>query len=409
MSLYKSARFLYATCMTSSACKTKAHRSTHNWTNRTGAIILLISSIGLAQDGDRQNGDNAATPQTESRSLRADRVTRLIDSLNHESWMVREQSTRMLGNPNEGFELDMLAEVLEQPDLPGETRLRLQSAARELFTQTTKAGLGVGFGAMRNGGVEIGTVVDDIVGFPAAAMLIPGDLIIGADGAALTTSEDLRATILSHAPGERMSLLIQRADQVLDLDVPLGSYSSLRGAAPINQWVADQAIQIRWERKGFIMPSSIQMGESITAEDWVQAGYPDGQQPADSRMAPSSRRSPRMINGGSADDAFVGTGIMIRGRIEPWKNLGTATEAIRRARRIELSTEINDTRIARQLAQNQLDALQQLGDGATQDGLDAQQLKIDISKVSAKIQTIQRELEAQLAEFEALSAELDQP
>lgn len=206
-----------------------------------------------------------------------------------------------------------------------------------------------------------------------------------------------------------MSLLVQRGDQVLDLDVPLGSYSSLRGAAPINRWVADQAIQIRWARKGFSMPIKIQMGQSITTQDWVDAGYPDGQMPADSLLAPSSRRSPRIINGGSGDDAFVGTGIITRGRIQPWKNPGSATEAIRKARRIELSTEINDSRTARQLAQNQLDALEQVGAGSPQNAIDTQQLKIDMSKVSAKLQRIERELEAQLAEFETLSTEIDQP
>jgi hypothetical protein len=266
------------------------------------------------------------------------RLSRLVELLDDSSWIVREQSTQMIGNPNEGFELSMIAPILERGDLSPEARQRLWIAARELFGRTTKAGLGVGFGAIRDGGVEIRTVVQEVDQFPAAAMLVPGDLIVRADGQPLLDSDDLRAMIISHDPGEILNVMVERGERVLDLDLPLGSYKFLRGAAPISPHIADRAITLRWTRQGFSLPDAQVMGEEIRAEDWVDAGYPE--EPGSFR-ASNARRTPRVVNAGAGRDVHVGTGTITRGRIEPWSNKDNAEDAITQARRIELSRELH--------------------------------------------------------------------
>lgn len=284
--------------------------------------LAVIAAVSHAQDVQRSE----------------QRLSQLVSLLDDPSWIVREQSMQMIGNPNEGFELSMIAPMLERDDLSAEARHRLWIASRELFGRTTKAGLGVGFGAMRDGGVEIRTVVQEVDQFPAAAMLVPGDLIVRADGQPLMESDDLRAMILSHDPGESMNVIIERGERVLDLDLPLGSYKFLRGAAPISPHIAERAIRLRWMRQGIVLPESQSIGSGISVDDWVEAGYPE--EPGAFR-ASNARRSPRVVNAGAGRDVHVGTGMITRGRIEPWSNKDNAEDAMVQARRIELSRELS--------------------------------------------------------------------
>lgn len=363
-------------------------------------MIGWLPCVAMAQVANDQQQRQEATEG--STAIQA-RLGRMVSLLNDDSWNVRQQAMRIIGDPNEGFELDMLAPLLERGDLSHEARLRLMQATRSLFAQSTKAGLGVGFGAVRDGGVEIGTVVRDVDQFPAAGMLVPGDLIIGAEGSPLTTSEDLRAMILSHEPGETLNLLIQRKidgdDQtrVLDLDLPLGSYRLLTGAAPINARIADRAIGLRWSRKGITLPDNEAIGSAISVEDWLAAGYPE--EPTDFRPL-NTRRSPRMVNSGSARDVFVGVGTVIRGRIEPWANRSNAQIAMDQARRIELSQQLNVARMQVQLFTNAIKML----DEQIKSGAEDATLITKLTKAQQQLREAQAELDQLTEEFEQFPA-----
>tara|TARA_R110002096_G_scaffold173781_2_gene348138 strand:- start:333793 stop:334875 length:1083 start_codon:yes stop_codon:yes gene_type:complete len=303
--------------------------------------LLLPSPVLVAQDANET-------------TLSEQRLAALIGRLNDPSWATRQEATRMLGDPNEGYELGMLAETLERDDLSPETRGRLWSAARSLFEQSPKAGLGVGFGAVRDGGIEIRSVVEDVDSFPAAAMLMPGDLIVGAEGLGLTSSEDLRAVILSHEPGELLNLLVERGGQVLDLDLPLGSFGSLRGAAPMSPMIADRAIQLRWSRRGITIPEPPTAGGGISADDWVSAGYPE---PPGPFRATNARRTPSVVQPGSAREVHVGVGVLTRGRIEPWSNRANAEGSMDQTRRIVLSRQMDIARTRIKLLNGGLETL----------------------------------------------------
>jgi hypothetical protein len=353
--------------------------------HRTLCFVIALASfatVSVAQD------QGALT-------LLEQRLQRLVTQLGDSSWTVRERSTLMIGDPNEGYELGMLAEILQEENLTPEVRLRLWRAARLLFGQTTKAGLGVGFGAVRDGGIEIRSVVENVDQFPAAGMLMPGDLIVGVDGKSLTSSEDLRAMILSHEPGELLNLLVDRGGEVLDLDLPLGSYQMLRGAAPISTPIANQAIDIRWARKGYLMPGVNTVGSGITSKQWVEAGYPE--EPGSFR-ASNARRTPRVVSPGSSRDVFVGTGTLSRGRIEPWSNRTNAQAAIDQSRRIVLSQQMNIARTRIKLLSGGLDTLKKQAELNPGDGT----IKSKIAAASAELRTTRRDLEVYTKEFESL-------
>ena len=323
----------------------------------------------------------------------------LIELLDDESWIVREQATATLSNPGEGFTLDRLADVLARDDLSTETRTRVQIAARDLFGQTTKAGLGVGFGAARDGGVEIGTVVEEVDQFPAAKMLAPGDLIMSADGHALRDSNELRALILSHEPGESLNVLVERVGKVLDLDLPLGSFAYLRGAAPITPSVADRALEIRWARQGKRVPSTDAVGGSIDVEDWIAAGYPEGSKWSDGQKKDRPRWGSAMIESGSSREVYVGVGAVQPTRIEAWSGRDNAQEAMDQARRIELSQQMHITQTRVTLLKNGVEMLKQQAKLNPAD----QSIQSKIEKAMGELRAAQDELRAQTAEFDALN------
>jgi S1-C subfamily serine protease len=61
-------------------------------------------------------------------------------------------------------------------------------------------------------------------GSPAeVAGLQPGDVIVAVDGVRLGAGQDLRAQILSRAPGDEIVLTVARGDQTLSLTATLGA------------------------------------------------------------------------------------------------------------------------------------------------------------------------------------------
>lgn len=349
--------------------------------------VLLLACLALSSIG-------------QDRTQPERRISGLVEMLDDESWMVREQSTAMLGDPNEGFELSMLAEALQRVDLNPEQRMRLHIASRALFNQLPKAGLGVGFGAIRDGGVEIGTVVADVERFPAAGILKPGDLIVGGDGQALVSSDDLRSLILSHEPGETLNLLVQRGVDVLDLDLPLGSYKLLTGAAPIGRAIADRAIEIRWARRGIAIPDTNRIGEGISPEDWVRAGYPE--EPGSFR-ASNARRSPKIVHSGSNRDVYVGVGVINQGRVEPWSNKDAAQIAVDQARRIELSKSIHIARLRVKLLSGGIETLiEQSMNDPGDSGINSK-----LTEATKQLDQTRAELDEMEAEFELLAPKAD--
>lgn len=187
----------------------------------------------------------------------ADLVTKLDDP----DLKIREDATRALrlhvdnfGPTAEGAmtheeQLKLLLEQFRTRDLTLEQETRLSLIARDLFAMTDRAGMGVSF-AIENdvGGVGIaGTVRQE--GFYAHEVLKPGDVIRSADGIPVRSSSEMRAAVLSHDPGEIMSLTILRGGTIRKVDLKLGNFAQLdRPQLPENRTL-DHAWKLRLNRE----------------------------------------------------------------------------------------------------------------------------------------------------------------
>ena len=355
--------------------------------------VLGLATVANAQDQQPDRNKEAARAHPENR------VDGLVAMLEDPVWIRRERAMQLLGDPNEGFELDMLAPIFERPDLSAEARVRLLASARGLFGASTKAGLGVGFGSVREGGVEITSVVPEVDRFPAAAMLKPGDLIVGAEGKQLTTSTDLRAVILSYEPGDFLNLQVERDDRVLDLDLPLGAYNALRGAAPISNNVADRAIELRWARKGIVLHPTDPIGGEISIDSWIEAGYPEGSGKAN---VAGSRRMERVSRPGSARDVYVGVGVMHRGRIEPWADKTNAMNAMGQARRIELDRSMKVVRMRIKVLKRGMEMLENFRAVDPNESRAGNDMKARLERAQGELRDAQQDLEAYQVELDSL-------
>lgn len=154
-------------------------------------------------------------------------VAELVARLASPIFAARQQATADLLDRRD-LTLDAAEWLLTAPDLSPEQRLRLEAVALGVFARGPRAALGIRFPPEGNGGVRIQEVLG---GFPASDVLRAGDRIIEADGLPMARQATFRASILSHAPGEVMVMTLVRNGETIEVDVPLGSFARLTGAA----------------------------------------------------------------------------------------------------------------------------------------------------------------------------------
>lgn len=210
----------------------------------------------------------------------SDRARVLVDQLASEDWSQRDQASHELTNFDQEFSLEDLEFFLNDPTLSTEQRARVIQACSLRFRTHPKGGLGVSFGTILTGAIEVVPILNN-PGFPASEMLMPGDAIARVDGDLLTSSFDLRAHILSKEPGETLSAVIIRNEQLIELELPLGSFTKLSGAALLEPGLAQRALELRWKRRGISIPDPEIIGSLITIDDWRSAAFPDQDPPTD--------------------------------------------------------------------------------------------------------------------------------
>lgn len=266
------------------------------------------------------------SPAAAAQQAPPDSVQSDIERLDDPSHTVRSSAMIALLESRETFGFTDAARALSEAGHSPETRARLTRVLYDRFERDPKGGLGVGFGPERLIGVEIRNVVQDPQSFPATALLNEGDVLLVCDGSLLRHSDDLRAHILSHAPGETLELIVERGDERLAISAPLGAYTSLRGAAPVEWDVARQAVAIRLTRIGVEIPNADPVGALLTRDDWVGAAFPDDPQRPPRDRAPGF---PNVVHGGSDGVAVSGAGASTRSLMSPWSSRGEAQEFMR--------------------------------------------------------------------------------
>ena len=215
----------------------------------------------------------------------------LIAALDAPSLEQRDRATAQLLGDDSISQAD-IERALAEDRLSWEQRLRLTGLGLALFAREPRAGLGVQFGTPVEGGAPLNAV---IAGFPAAAVLRPGDIVRSIDGQPVINTAHMGAIILSHDPGDSLELVIDRPTgppprpgqqpptQRLTLNVPLGRFEDLNNGlpSPDRLWAAYRQ---RLARTGADRPPPM-IGTGLSPLAWLHAEGYDEQPPA----APKSR------------------------------------------------------------------------------------------------------------------------
>ncbi len=153
----------------------------------------------------------------------------LVERLNDPAFDVRDAAQQRLGNLEE-IGLARIEEALRTDTLSAEQRRRLLELARDRFLKTERAGLGVQFDISIRTRVVVKETYEQ---FPCHAQLSPGDIILEAGGQDLRAIQPfpiIQGLILSRDPGDTLPLVIRRGQELIELELGLGSFSDLPGA-----------------------------------------------------------------------------------------------------------------------------------------------------------------------------------
>jgi hypothetical protein len=243
-------------------------------------LLMMVLCGGVCQSAAQEN---ARTNE---------RVRMLVDQLGDDSWLERDLATLELANFAEDISLDELEHSLADMTLTLEQRSRLELACTLRFLGHPKGGLGVAFGAIRVGAIEVQPIQND-PRFPASAMLNMGDEIAMVDGVMMNDSTDLRVQILSREPGQTLPVTVIRNSQLIQMELPLGSFGELAGAARLDPVVLRRTLEQRWKRKGISVEGPDVIGSAIDQDSWIHAAFPAGATP--DVQTPSRRFSTTMI------------------------------------------------------------------------------------------------------------------
>lgn len=198
----------------------------------------------------------------------------LVSQLASDDWSARQAADVEL-RLAEPMGIAILEPFLASPDLTPEQRARLLGIARERFPFESHAGLGVSFSDFRQfGAVRAAPVLirDTVPGFDAALKLRPGDGIVAVTGRMLRDTEDMRAAIISHSPGELMQLSVIRAGLRMEIEVALGDLAALNNGQRPDESTLNRALDLRLERlaaDGLARPAPVLDG--LTIEGWARA------------------------------------------------------------------------------------------------------------------------------------------
>lgn len=115
---------------------------------------------------------------------------------------------------------------------------------------------------------EIAAVGDDM---PASGLILPGDVITGVGGVAVTADDGLAAAVTAHRPGDVVAIDLQRDGEPMSIMVTLGSNAVVDGDGTsaflgVSSWpVVDTVKRSWWASPGYAVASIVgQVGTSIT-------------------------------------------------------------------------------------------------------------------------------------------------
>lgn len=268
------------------------------------ALSLWCGAGAIAGEASRQPAGRAAIADggaVEDPTAEA-RLTEAVGELNSSELRVRAAAmTRLL--QDETFTLGVIEKALKSggEKLSPEARSRLVTAARDRFSRSKRGAIGIQFWMHLRDRVVVERTFEN---FDAAGKLREGDMIVRADGAAITgpnARNRLQAIIVSHDPGSTINLEVRRGEKVEPVAVLLGKREDLE-----NSMMTDDIIQRAWAvRAADYAPASVEpIKPPIGAAQWPTQAI--GQQnPSASTMRRKGDMGPVVAGGGMPRGAKV--------------------------------------------------------------------------------------------------------
>jgi hypothetical protein len=171
----------------------------------------------------------------------ADSLDQLIKQLASPVLAQREAATYDLLGSN-AIPLRDIEQALQHATLTHEQRRRLTAVAHARFVQNPHGAIGVQFNTRDRSGLVIAKTYEE---FPSARVLKEGDVLSAIDGVTLRSITDVRRLVVSHSPGDTVTMTIIRDGEKQDVRVPLGRYMNLSGAQGLSATELEDAWQVR--------------------------------------------------------------------------------------------------------------------------------------------------------------------
>jgi hypothetical protein len=211
----------------------------------------------------------------------AEWLERFIPKLDSDDYAQREKASELIGN-DEGVSLTLIEKRLADAARPltPEQTLRLSEAGLKHFAGSQRGAMGVSFALSDNAvdGVKVGGAVD---GFDSKRVLRPGDVIREMDGVPLALNDQMRsrnliiALIVSHDPGDEVTLDLLRGGEPVIVRLRLGNYRDLRNANELDTSRLRTAWELRCRRAtGVAQPEPEAAEAGLSPERWNQISDP---------------------------------------------------------------------------------------------------------------------------------------
>jgi PDZ domain-containing protein len=162
----------------------------------------------------------------------------------------------MQGWLDDAIEIQEREEVYPSGDVEEDRVINRRMMDRSKFVATVVAFTELGYPVAE---VGAGAFVDEVLGtsseaavgsnFPAAESLEQGDIITAVDGRDVVIWADLRALLSDHAPGDEVTLTIQRGDAEIEEIVTLGTHEEDpgRGYLGVTGSTAEQSLDLPFD------------------------------------------------------------------------------------------------------------------------------------------------------------------
>lgn len=221
------------------------------------AAVLLLAA-GWSVPVRAAGPDDAGNPPGQAEGAAQRSLDAVIADLGAPEFEVRERASAELRD--RGATLEELEGLLVGgggDKLSPEQRARVSEVAREVFSQSPRAAMGVSFGLLRGFEAPASplTISNVFEQFPSSRVLKAGDDLVAVAGVSvrgLTATGGLgmdcvRPYIICHDPGDVVKMTVIRGGEEVTLDVPLGRFSNLPVAGGNMEQLASADLAAAWK------------------------------------------------------------------------------------------------------------------------------------------------------------------